>query len=91
MNLKALFLGIAVIALTLFGITQGSELSRSEFGQKGTFKANQAEASWQYLLALGPLGALSTFKIVENGKKTIISPTKDLTKCAKDQSKNTSC
>lgn len=34
MNLNALILGIAVIALTLFGITQGSELSKSEFGQK---------------------------------------------------------
>jgi|TARA_B110000444_G_scaffold208051_1_gene202283 hypothetical protein len=91
MNLNALILGIAVIALTLFGITQGSELSKSEFGQKGTFNVNQASASWQYLLALGPLGTLSTFKIVENGKKTIIPALKDLTKCAEDHSKNTSC
>ena len=74
MKSNVLFVGAFAVILTAVGITQGSKLSQSDFGQEGTFKIKQAEASWHYLLAIGPLGSLSTFKIVEQGKKTIILP-----------------
>ena len=93
MNMKSniLFVGGFAVILTGLGITQGSKLSQSDFGQEGTFKIKPAETSWHYLLAIGPLGSLSTFKIVEQGKKTIILPTESLSSCTKDKAEDISC
>tara|TARA_B100000780_G_scaffold78834_1_gene53456 strand:- start:2153 stop:2428 length:276 start_codon:yes stop_codon:yes gene_type:complete len=91
MKSNVLFVGAFAVILTAVGITQGSKLSQSDFGQEGTFKIKQAETSWHYLLAIGPLGSLSTFKIVEQGKKTIILPKGTLSTCTKDKTEDISC
>ena len=91
MKSKVLFVGAFAVILTALGISQGSNLSQSDFGQEGTFKIKPAEASWHYLLALGPLGSLSTFKIVEQGKKTIILPKGTLSTCTKDKAEDILC
>jgi hypothetical protein len=91
MKSNAVLVGCSAVMLTLLGITQGSKLSQSDFGQEGTFKIKPAEASWYYLLAIGPLGSLSTFKIVEQGKKTIILPKGNLSTCTKDKAEDLSC
>ena len=91
MKSNAVLVGCSAVMLTLLGITQGSKLSQSDFGQEGTFKIKPAEASWHYLLAIGPLGSLSTFKIVEQGKKTIILPKGNLSTCTKDKAEDLSC
>ena len=90
MKSNAVLVGCSAVMLTLLGITQGSKLSQSDFGQEGTFKIKPAEASWYYLLAIGPLGSLSTFKIVEQGKKTIILPKGNLSTCTKDKAEDLS-
>ena len=91
MKSNAVLVGCSAVMLTLLGITQGSKLSQSDFGQEGTFKIKPAEASWYYLLAIGPLGSLSTFKIVEQGKKTIILPKGNLSTCTKDKAEDILC
>ena len=91
MKSNVLFLGAFAVILTILGVTQGSKLSQSDFGQEGTFKIKPAEASWHYLLALGPLGSLSTFKIVEQGKNTIILPKGTVSRCTKDKTEDISC
>ena len=91
MKSNVLFVGAFAVIMTILGVTQGSKLSQSDFGQEGTFKIKPAEASWHYLLALGPLGSLSTFKIVEQGKKTIILPKGTLSTCTKDKAEDILC
>ena len=91
MKANVLFVGAFAVILTILGVTQGSKLSQSDFGQEGTFKIKPAEASWHYLLALGPLGSLSTFKIVEQGKRTIILPNRNLSTCTNDKAEDISC
>ena len=91
MKSNAVLVGCSAVMLTLLGITQGSKLSQSDFGQEGTFKIKPAEASWYYLLAIGPLGSLSTFKIVEQGKNTIILPKGTVSRCTKDKTEDISC
>ncbi|MFT7113223.1 MAG: hypothetical protein ACI9PC_001846 [Porticoccaceae bacterium] len=91
MKSNVLFVGAFAVILTALGISQGSKLSQSDFGQQGTFKIKQAEASWHYLLAIGPLGSLSTFKIVEQGKNTIILPKGTVSRCTKDKTEDISC
>ena len=91
MKANVLFVGAFAVILTILGVTQGSKLSQSDFGQEGTFKIKPAEASWHYLLALGPLGSLSTFKIVEQGKNTIILPKGTVSRCTKDKTEDISC
>ena len=91
MKSNAVLVGCSAVMLTLLGITQGSKLSQSDFGQEGTFKIKPAMASWHYLLAIGPLGSLSTFKIVEQGKKTIILPKGTVSRCTKDKTEDISC
>lgn len=91
MKANVLFVGAFAVILTALGISQGSKLSQSDFGQQGTFKIKQAEASWHYLLAIGPLGSLSTFKIVEQGKKTIILPKGTVSACTTDKTEDISC
>ena len=91
MKSNAVLAGCSAVLLTVLGVTQGSKLSQSDFGQEGTFKIKPAEASWIYLLAIGPLGSLSTFKIVEQGKKTIILPKGTLSTCTKDKAEDILC
>jgi hypothetical protein len=91
MKSNVLFVGAFAVILTALGISQGSKLSQSDFGKQGTFKIKQAEASWHYLLAIGPLGSLSTFKIVEQGKNTIILPKGTVSRCTKDKTEDISC
>ena len=91
MKSNVLFVGAFAVILTILGISQGSKLSQSDFGQEGTFRIKPAEASWHYLLAIGPLGSLSTFKIVEQGKRTIILPKRTLSTCTKDKTEDISC
>ena len=91
MKSNVVFIGAFAVILTILGVTQGSKLSQSDFGQQGTFKIKQAEASWHYLLAIGPLGSLSTFKIVEQGKNTIILPKGTVSRCTKDKTEDISC
>lgn len=91
MKSNAVLVGCSAVVLTVLGVTQGSKLSQSNFGQEGTFKIKSAEASWHYLLAIGPLGSLSTFKIVEQGKRTIILPNRNLSTCTNDKAEDISC
>lgn len=91
MKLNVVLVGVFAVILTILGISQGSKLSQSDFGQEGTFRIKPAEASWHYLLAIGPLGSLSTFKIVEQGKRTIILPKGTLSTCTKDKTEDISC
>ena len=44
MKANVLFVGAFAVILTALGISQGSKLSQSDFGQQGTFKIKQAEA-----------------------------------------------
>ena len=91
MKSNVVFVGAFAVILTVLGVTQGSKLSQSDFGQEGTFKIKPAMASWHYLLAIGPLGSLSTFKIVEQGKNTIILPKGTVSRCTKDKTEDISC